>query len=67
MTPDQLREYVTAMRELGVRAFKSADIEIALGPEPARSVTKSDYEPPRKGEYEKLLFAATEGLPEEDA
>lgn len=69
ISPDDLRNYVAAMRDLGVTAFKHDGLEIALGTEPAKPLAPRDPDAPalpRKNDYEKLLFAATEGLPEDD-
>jgi hypothetical protein len=67
VTPNELREYVDTMRELGVLSFKHEGLEIALGPAPAGPPTRNEARAPRKSEYDRLLFACTEGLPEEDS
>lgn len=58
------------MRGLGVRVFKNGALEIELGPAPAPPVTQPDPDAPRpapkRSEYDRLLFAATEGIPEDD-
>lgn len=67
MTPDELAKYILVMREHNVTAFRTADIAIELGPAPAGPTPNTPNPLPRgKTDYEKLLFAATEGFAEED-
>jgi hypothetical protein len=58
------------MRENNVTVFKTQDIHIELGPPPAAPPPPRDPDAPsaapRRSEYERFLYAATEGLPEED-
>ena len=55
------------MREMGVAAFRSNDLEIALGPAPVRPQDpEAKSAAPSRSDYDKMLFAATEGLPEGD-
>lgn len=68
MTPTELRELVTTMRELGVASLKSGDLAIELGP-----VMAALDAPPMKGNgkataayLDKMLYAASEGLPLDD-
>lgn len=69
MSPEDLANYVSVMREHNVSVFKTADIHIELGPAPAQALPSPAPRgpddlilPPRKTEYERLLFAATEGF-----
>ena len=59
------------MREMGITSFKHDDLAIELGAEPARALAPRDPDAPRipakRGPtFDQLLFAATEGLPEDD-
>jgi hypothetical protein len=58
------------MRDMGVATFKSGDLEISLGTAPAQAHAEPDPDAPKvapkKSSYDKLLFACTEGLPEDD-
>lgn len=63
ITPEQLKEYVLIMREQGVLRFKSGEVDIVLGPSPSASMQQSLH---TKDDYEKLLFAATEGIADDD-
>lgn len=71
MTPSELADYVTVMREHGATVFKAEGIHIELGPAPAPPIAPRDPDAPvlapRKSDYERMLFAATEGLPDEDS
>jgi len=71
LNAEQLREYVTVMREMGVQTFRSGDLEISLGAAPVKPPSARDSDAPvpapKKTEYERLLFAATEGFdPDEE-
>lgn len=70
MSPEDLQNYVRVMRENNVTAFKAGDISIELGAAPAQPLRPRDPDapalPPKKNDYERMLFAATEGLPDED-
>jgi hypothetical protein len=58
------------MREHGATVFKTQDIHIELGPAPAAPLRSPDSDAPRtapkRSEYGRLLFAATEGIPDDD-
>lgn len=70
MNAEELKQYVTVMRDMGVQTFKSGDLEITLGAAPVKPLSPKDPDAPqpapRKSEYERLLFAATEGFPEDE-
>lgn len=66
MTPEQLADYVAVMREHNVHVFKTQDIHIELGPAPVKAHTPAPNAPKKASDYQRLLFAATEGFPEED-
>ena len=70
MSPEQFESYIRVMRDHNVTVFKTADVHIELGPPPAKPLPARDPDapglPPKRSDYEKLLFAATEGFPEED-
>lgn len=63
VTPAELAHYIQVMRENNVLAFKHEGLEIALGPASAPS---GKEKAPIKFSADQLLFAATEGLPEEE-
>lgn len=58
------------MRENNVTVFKTQDVHIELGPAPAAPLSPRDPDAPpaapKKSDYERMLFAATEGIPDED-
>ena len=70
MSPEEFEKYILVMNEHNVAILKTADIHIELGPRPAKPLAPRDPdappERPKKNEYDRLLFAATEGIPEED-
>ena len=63
MTPEDLERYIQVMRANGVLAFKHEGLEIALGP---ASVPAGKERVPVRLSADQLLFAATEGLPDEE-
>lgn len=70
MSPSELSSYIQVMREHNATVFKTQDIHIELGPAPAPPPPPRDPDAPRvapkRSEYDRLLFAATEGFPEDD-
>jgi hypothetical protein len=70
LSPEDLEKYVLVMREHNVTVFKTADVQIELGQAPAKPLPSRDpdapIQAPKKNDYERMLFAATEGLPDED-
>jgi hypothetical protein len=66
----ELTSYVEVMRALGVSTFKSDGTEIALVPRPEAAPPADDKPAPRTAPVrltnEQLLFACTEGLPEDE-
>lgn len=70
MSPTELANYIQVMREHGATVFKANDIHIELGPAPAPPPTPRDPDAPaprpKRSDYDRMLFAATEGLPEDD-
>lgn len=67
ITADELREYIATMQAAGITGrAKIGDIEVTI---PPLVVESSGVPAPRrsgKSEYDKMLFACTEGIPEED-
>ena len=60
ISPEELRAYISVMREGGCQLFKEGEVHIVLGPpkmEPMAQQHKQD-------DYRDLLFGATEGLPD---
>lgn len=70
MSPEDFEKYILVMNEHNVTVFKTADIHIELGPRPLKPSPLPDLDAPRlaprRNDYERMLFAATEGLPDED-
>jgi len=67
LTPAELREYVAVMRESGILQLKADGLEITLDPRTNSSAPRDADRGPRlmKDDYNDLLFAATEGMPDE--
>jgi hypothetical protein len=63
ISPSELREYLAVMREAGCLVFKDGETVIHLGPPKFEGGVQNMPIP--KDDYRDLLFAATEGLPEE--
>lgn len=67
LTPDELARFISVMRDGGARSVKVDGIEIALDPLPVVAGPAPATGHGRKPlTYSQLLFAATEGLPEEE-
>jgi hypothetical protein len=69
VSPDELERYIVTMRAHNVLVLKTPEIHLELGPAPARPLAERDPDAitlPKKSDYERLLFAATEGFSEED-
>ena len=66
ITPTELSQYIDTLRAAGVTGrVKIGDIEVTI----ASAVEKSDAPVDKrtgKQKYDDLLFAATEGIPEEE-
>ncbi len=68
ITPDELAAYVETLRAAGITGrAKIGDIEITIPPPDVERDTDAPKRTPRsaKADYDKMLFAATEGIPEE--
>jgi hypothetical protein len=67
ISPEELHEYITKLQAAGVTGkAKIGDIEVTI---PPMVVEGSGTDKPRrsaKAEYDNMLFAATEGLREDD-
>lgn len=65
---DELRQLVAELRKLGVAHFRSAGIDLDLGPEPLPPpqregiVKQSDDVNKNANDEEEMLFAASEGF-----
>ncbi|AKU93380.1 hypothetical protein AKJ09_00044 [Labilithrix luteola] len=70
MSPEDLCNYATVMREHGITEFSGDGISIKLGKAPVKPLPPVDPDAPKpapkKSAYDQLLFAATEGLPPDD-
>lgn len=64
ISPAELREYLAVMKEAGCLLFKDGETVIHLGP--PRYEGGPQAAPIPKDDYKDLLFAATEGLPNDD-
>ncbi len=65
ITGADLANYITTLREAGVTGrVKLGDIEFDIKPEV--KLTSADVKPQRsqKADYDRMLFAATEGIPD---
>jgi len=68
ITASELREFIATMQEAGVTGrAKLGDIEITIPPVAVAKDPDAKPEVPRtqKQKYDDLLFACTEGIPEE--
>lgn len=65
ITPAELTTYIDTLKAAGVTGrVKIGDIEVNIAP-PA--VEKTDITPKSlRAEYDKMLFAATEGIPDDE-
>lgn len=67
ITADELREYIATMQAAGITGrAKIGDIEITIPPVASDSSANAPARSP-KAEYDRMLFAATEGIPEDEA
>ncbi len=65
----EIAEYVTQLRAAGVTGrVKLGDIEFDIAPEPVRLGPEDVklIQRSAKADYDRMLFAATEGLPDEE-
>ena len=66
ISPSDLSEYIETLKASGVVGrVKIGDIEVTIAPAPVAQ--KDDPARSPKADYDRMLFAATEGIPEEDA
>lgn len=70
MTPEDLSNYARVMREHNMTVLKTPDLHIELGPAPAPPLMPRDpdapLQAPKRSDYDRMLFAATEGISEDD-
>lgn len=66
MTPEELRAFVRVMREEGVATLRVGDAVISLAPAPPAGKPEPIAPAARRKEYEKILFACTEGIPDDE-
>lgn len=65
ITPDELTTYIDTLKAAGVTGrVKIGDIEVTIAP----VVEKGEAPTPKslRADYDKLLFAATEGIPDDE-
>lgn len=70
ISPANLAEYVAQLRAAGVTGrVKLGEMEFDIAPEPVRLSPEDAKIVQRsaKADYDRMLFAATEGIPDEEA
>ncbi len=67
ISPAELAEYISTLRAAGVTGrVKVGDIEVTIAPPVMAPSTNAKPARSPKAEYDAMLFAATEGIPEEE-
>lgn len=71
MTPEDLKAHIESLRALGITGpVKIGDFEITIPPAEAAPLSdeqKKQTARSMKADYDKWLFACTEGIPDEEA
>lgn len=66
ISPDELTTYIETLKTAGVTGrVKIGDIEVTIAP-PALPEKEKPTLKSLKADYDRLLFAATEGIPDEE-
>lgn len=69
ISADELHEYITTLQAAGVTGkAKIGDIEVTIPPvvEPSSGGGDKPRARSQKAEYDRMLFAATEGIPDDE-
>ena len=67
ISADELREYIATMQAAGITGrAKIGDIEVTIPPVVAESSGPAAPRRSAKTEYDRMLFACTEGISEDD-
>lgn len=65
ISPVELQAYIAVLRAGGVAIFEHDGLKLILGPRPP-APGEGTTTTPKTSDYNSMLFAATEGIPEEE-